>query len=280
MIEYRTAGEEDWPILAEFYRVVYRENHPLGNRTYWRWRCGSPEHGRAFIALDHGRVVGHLAANFQDGYAWVINLMVLPDYRGRGLVRVLYAMARKWFPVATTNVNRPGLNMYRKMKWVRYYDLQRFTLLNPKVGSGQEICRSRNLSMELEKPTGDHYWSQPGLKGVLLPDGTTAVDQMEVGGLRLVHMDDPRSAAEMAWRAGAAWVDYITSWNDPLYSVLEDSGWLFGDADPVPWQLNPVVWGSKASVSLLSQEPLPPDLIVRRTHCDHGRVGSLPPEAK
>ena len=69
----------------------------------------------------------------------------------------------------------------------------------------------------------------------------------------------------------------LTSWNDPLCAMLEDEGWHMNEASPVPWLLAPVVPESVAHLSYLSEEPVPKNLIVRRTYCDHGRVGSLPP---
>jgi hypothetical protein len=79
-----------------------------------------------------------------------------------------------------------------------------------------------------------------------------------------------------AWAHGFRWVDYVTSWNDPLCRTLEDAGWHLNEKSPVPWRLNPVEAGSVARVSLTSEEPLPKDFIMRRSFSDHGRVGSLP----
>lgn len=276
MIEYSVAGEEDWPQLLHYYQRVYRLGHPLRHRDFWRWRFGSAEHGRAFLAWHQGQVVGQVAAAFGGGYAWIINVVLDPAFRGQGVLGRLYAMARQFHPLAATNVNRAGLNMYRNMKWTRYCDLQRFTALNPELEVGPALCQPRQLQEPLEGVSQGHYWRQPGLTGLRLADGSTAVEQMGVGGLRIVDMGDPRQVRQLAWRAGAAWIDFITSWSDPLCRVLEDLGWLCGPQEPIPWDLNPVVWGSCSAISLLAQEHLPPDFIVRRTFSDHGRVGSLP----
>ena len=85
-----------------------------------------------------------------------------------------------------------------------------------------------------------------------------------------------QAALREAWSAGYRWVDFMTSWNDPLCRLLEEAGWFVNDLCPVPWLLNPVVPGSVARVSLISEYPLRKDLIVKRRYCDHGRVGSLP----
>lgn len=277
MLECRVAQEDDWPILKTFYLRAYRENHPLHNRRYWQWRFGDPNLGEAYICLDQGQVVGHVGTSFTDGFSWMVSAYNLPEYRGRGVMFMLYGLAGERHPhLVTTNANRISHHMYRKMGWIRYSDLERYTLVNPQVQSKEQLCGQAELMEPWDAAPEGHYWRQPGLKSVTLPDGTTAVNQLQVGGLRLVDIADPQKAVELAWQAGAMWVDYITSWTDPLCRTLPSLGWQFGDDCQVPWNLNPVEWGSKAKVSYLAQHPMPSGFIVKRYHCDHGRVGSLP----
>lgn len=279
MLECKVAHEDDWPILKTFYARAYRENHPLHNRRYWRWRFGDPDLGKSYICLDRDTVAGHVGASFTDGFSWMVSAYNLPEYRGRGVMGMLYEFAGKHHPhLVTTNANLPCMNFYRKIGWIRYSDLERYALVNPEVHSKEQVCSPAELREPWEAVPDGHYWQQPGLKSVILPDGTTAVNQLEVGGLRLADIVDPERVAELAWQAGAKWVDYITSWNDPLCRALPALGWQFGDDCQVPWNLNPVEWGSKANVSYLAQYPMPHDFIVKRYHCDHGRVGSLPAE--
>ena len=99
--------------------------------------------------------------------------------------------------------------------------------------------------------------------------------QIAVGGLRLVDIDQPRWVLDEAWDAGFSWVDYITSWNDPVVDRFSDGVWAEDEGSPVPWLLDPIEEGSRARVTVFSSEPLPSTLVVRRTYSDHGRVGSF-----
>lgn len=275
MITYHIASENDWEMLLKFYKKVYREHHPLQNLYFWRWQFGNEKYGRSFIACEGDEVVAHVGANFREGYAWIINVFVKPEYRGRGILRELYGLARQLYPMTATNVNKPGLNMYRNMKWVRYCDLQRYVAINPMVKDITSLCNRVEIEAGWNTATGDYYWEQPGLNGFQLPDGSTAVDQSDVGGLRIIELVNPIDLVTLCWEAGISWVDFVTSWNDPLCQKLEDIGWLCNNESPVPWRLNPVVYGKKDSIPFLSEKPMPNDFIVKRTYSDHGRVGSL-----
>jgi hypothetical protein len=100
--------------------------------------------------------------------------------------------------------------------------------------------------------------------------------QARLGGLRVIQIADPGKVLAACWEAGARWVDFVTSWNDPLCRDLDRKhGWELGDG--IPWRLNPLVPGSKSEITVTAQESLPAGLIIDRTFSDHGRIGSLPP---
>lgn len=281
--EVRTATEDDWPALLPYYRRVYRDDHPITDPAWWRWRFGDPEHGRALVAVADGEVVGHLGVARADGLAWLINVHLDPAHRGRGLLRQLYGTAREDGPLITTNANKLAVDMYRNMGWHRLADLQRFvswdrardaaTLTDPV--DRLDGAASGEPPPGWQRATGHHHWDQPGLTGWVAPDGSTVVDALHVGGLRVVELVDPGALVDAAHRVGARWLDLVTSWNDPWCRDLESRGWRADRDAPVPWLLEPVVAGSRAEITVLCEEPVDPRLIIRRWHCDHGRVGSI-----
>jgi hypothetical protein len=160
------------------------------------------------------------------------------------------------------------------MGFTRYADLLRYTAVAPGIAREQAVAEARIARSR--PPEGHHYWQQPGIVGTTLSDGSTAVVQPQLGGLRVIHIADPSRVIAACWETGARWADFVTSWNDPLCRDLDRKhGWELGDG--IPWLVAPLVPGSKSDITVTSQSPLPPGLIIDRTFSDHGRIGSLPP---
>lgn len=101
-MNYDIAAPTSWPVLKRFFDSIYPAGHPARNESWWRWRF-TGEGGRSFVALDKGGVAGHVGAAFGGGFVWIINVYLLPEYRGRGILRRLYAMAGQGpYPVSRT----------------------------------------------------------------------------------------------------------------------------------------------------------------------------------
>lgn len=272
---------EDWPALEVAFRSQYREGHPLRERDFFAWRFGYPQHGRAVIAIgEHGEVLGHVGAALDHGLSWIINVFLAPEARGRGLLGRMYGEAREYGALAATNVNRAGTDMYRNMGWHRHADLQRFVAWRRDVPTDRLVSPCDPDITRWASPPDDHYWRQPGLVGATAPDGSTVVDQREVGGLRAITVVDPVALVAAAFDAGFAWIDYVTSWNDPLLRSIEDEGWSSDVSAPIPWLLAPVDRTSRCSVNVFSELPLDPRRVIRRSESDHGRVGSYTSAAR
>ena len=123
----REASIDDWAKLEIFFKEIYRENHPLHNKEFWEWQYGNEKFGRSFICLNENKeVVGHVGANFGGGLAWIINVYLNEECRGKGILSKLYDLARYHYPLAATAANEAGLGLYRNMRWIRYYDLGRY----------------------------------------------------------------------------------------------------------------------------------------------------------
>ena len=274
-VDVRIASDADWPALLAAYRRTYREGHPLTNREFWRWRFGDDRHGVAIIAVADAELVGHLGAALRGGNAWIINAFVEPEFRGRGLLRELYGIAGDHGHLAATNVNRAGTDMYRNMGWVRYADLQRFVAWDSDVPA-DDLLEPVLPDVDWPLPPQRHYWQQPGVLGFTAPDGSSVVDQRQVGGLRVIQLGDASALPQLAFDAGYRWVDYVTSWNDPLCRTIDQVGWVTDSSGPVPWLLSPVVASSRATINVFAQSSLDPTYVISREDSDHGRVGSLP----
>ncbi len=273
----KIANLSDWDKLLNFYKKIYKPGHPLQNLEFWKWQYGNPDYGNAYIVADDEKVYGHVGASFVDGYAWMINVYMNETLRGQGWVGKLYNMARQaGYPLAATSANVAGLGLYRKMNWIRYTNLERWIIIHPDYINKptNEILKPVSL-IDLKQADNHYYWQQPGIKGVVLDDGTTANAQENVGGLRLVNAVNLKQAVEQAWALGFTWCDYVSSWNDPIHDVLPKQGWMHQANTTFPWYLSPIDESKKFAVSFLSEECIDKRFIVKRYHSDHGRVGSL-----
>lgn len=275
---FREATIADWERLEPFYRHIYREGHPLQNKAFWDWQYGDATHGRAFIFIgDDGQVLGHVGGYFCHDIAWMINGYLDPAYRGKGVMSNLYSLAREYHPMAATAANSLGLGMYHSMGWIRYYDLVRYVKTNPMIATPdlETVCQPIVADVDQLVVKDSHYFRQPGIKAIRFADGSTGVSQENVGGLRIVDIENLAELEASAWQAGYLWIDYITSWNDRKTQLLERSGWKRDYETAVPWRLNPLIAGYYCDITFLSEEPLDKKLIVHRSFSDHGRIGSL-----
>lgn len=276
-MKVREATIEDWNELYKFYSKIYRENHPLQNKDFWIWQYGDEKQGRAFICLnDKGEVVGHVGANFGNNIAWIINVYLDVECRGKGVLRQLYNLARGYYPLAATAANEAGLGLYRNMRWIRYYDLVRYVKINPNIKNPtlENVCLPIEIDLSSVVYKEGNYFKQPNLDGVKLKN-STGIAQIKVGGLRLVDLDDINILEKEAWELGFLWIDYITSWNDLKIKDLEKNNWTLDYKSVVPWRLNPIEKDYFCDITFLSEKPLDNKDIVHRSYSDHGRIGSI-----
>ena len=273
-MEVRIATHEDWDLLSSFYHRVYRTAHPLQNQDFWSWRFGESEFGVSIIALIDGQIVGHVGVNRSSGIAWIINVFLDQNWRGKGLLAQMYSLAAEFGSPAATNVNEAGVGMYRKMRWIEFDNLRRYIFCDDSIPSSELVLPVKHLE-KFPKPPEHHYWKQPGIIGIADGSGSTAVDFRIQGGLRMVEIVDPTSVEDFILNSGAKWADYVTSRNDPICSELESLGWKTDDEQNVPWLFNPIDLDSRMSINVFAQNDLPANLIIRRWDSDHGRVGSI-----
>lgn len=277
-MKFREASIDDWCKLEVFFKRIYRKNHPLHNKEFWEWQYGDEKYGRSFICLNlEDEIIGHVGANFCGGISWMINGCLDEKYRGKGIMSNLYDLARNYYPLAATAANNLGLGMYKNMRWIRYCDLVRYVKISPNCLdiSFENVCKNVDVAIDNLIKKDSHYFRQPLIKGILLKDGSRAVSQEDVGGLRVVTIENLKLLEEQTWQLGYLWMDYITSWNDLKTKDLEKNGWVLDYNSVVPWRLNPIEENYFCDISFLSEEPIDKELIVKRSYSDHGRVGSI-----
>jgi len=274
----REATISDWENLRQFFLRIYRENHPLQNKEFWLWQFGDERFGRSFICLNENNIIfGHVGANFGGGLAWIINVYLDEMYRGKGILGKLYALAREYYPLAATAANEAGLGLYKNMRWYRYYDLVRYVKINPKIKdiTIKNVCKTISVNVDNLITKESHYFQQPFTKVIKLGDGSTGICQDEIGGLRLIDIENLIILEEQAWELGYLWMDYITSWNDLKTINLEKNSWVLDYKSIVPWRLNPLQENYFCDITFLSEGVLDNNFIVHRSFSDHGRIGSI-----
>ena len=274
----REATLQDWDKLAVFFNRIYRKNHPLQSVEFWKWQYGDSNYGRSFVCInENDMIVGHVGANFGGNIAWIINVYLDEECRGKGILGKLYNLAREYYPLAATAANKAGLGLYRKMKWYRYHDLIRVVKLNPKITNPttENVCVDLTINTEKISNKDSHYFQQPSLNGLQFENNTTAICNKNVGGLRIVDFSDSEKTEQIAWELGYNWIDYITSWNDLKLNELEKNNWKLDSDSVIPWRLNPIEKDYFCDITFLSEKPLANDFIIHRSYSDHGRIGSL-----
>lgn len=274
----REATIKDWERLLVFYKKIYRANHPLHKKEFWEWQYGDAKYGRSFICVnDKNEVVGHLGASFNAGLAWLMNIYLDANFRGQGIVGKLHELVRGYYPLVATAANETALGLYRNMRWIRYHDLVRYVIVNPRLEHKdfKSVCKKVNVEYSHLLDRSTHYFKQPGIKGLLFKDGSQAVSQENVGGLRAVQIKNCDTFEERAWDLGYNWIDYITSWNDLEVKKLIKNGWTLDYKNVVPWRLNPVEENYFCDITFISENALDNEFVVQRHFSDHGRIGSL-----
>ncbi len=108
VLEVRRATVDEFPLIQDFVDATYGEEAPFKQEARLRWQFLDTPYRRSgetgptvFVALSDGRVVGTIGV--QDGCArvagelvpmgWVVDVMVHPEFRGRGLGHRIHAAA-------------------------------------------------------------------------------------------------------------------------------------------------------------------------------------------
>lgn len=277
MIHYKIAEDSDWNMLVVFYKKAYRDHHPLQNRKFWNWQFGNENYGRAIIGIYENEIIAHLGTLLFEEYMFSMNLYIDSNYRNGdeflNLMNIANQFRKQHIAVA---VNQNAVPLLRLMKWYQYTNLERRLIIHPDYVQETipNILEPIDFFSKLSKPEG-HFWEQPNLKSIQFEDGSTAIVQNEVGGLRFVEIKNVKKSTQQAFEMGFKWCDFITSFNNPILMKLDSNKWKAQTEIEIPWLLNPIEYGSKSNITFLSRLPLDINFHINRTHADLGRVGSI-----
>jgi GNAT superfamily N-acetyltransferase len=116
----RSARFEDWPIIADFNirlaaetenKTLQRDVIDAGVRAL----LSDPRHGRYFVAVTSDEVIGQIMhtrewSDWRNGEIWWLqSVYVAPEYRNRGVFRMLYGHVEQ---MACESPDVVGLRLY------------------------------------------------------------------------------------------------------------------------------------------------------------------------
>jgi predicted N-acetyltransferase YhbS len=122
-LEIRQACLEDYPAIAAFIVEAYGALAPYKGQDRWRWQfVDNPFASRSdnrvpvWIALDGARVVGQIAVQPTEikvvdelrPAGWIVDVMVLPSFRGSGVGQQLYAALAEQVAILITLTMAPA----------------------------------------------------------------------------------------------------------------------------------------------------------------------------
>lgn len=119
-LEIRSANIHDSAVIAEFNSRLAAETEgktlvPEIIEAGVRELLSDPRHGRYFVALKSGNVIGQMMhtrewSDWRNGEIWWLqSVYVLPDYRGQGVFRALYEHLEQ---LARNSADVIGLRLY------------------------------------------------------------------------------------------------------------------------------------------------------------------------
>jgi GNAT superfamily N-acetyltransferase len=130
----------DQDALLSFLRVAYADEPRKSESAFWRWHYlenpfTSPDDIPLWVVRSGERIVGQLATipvvlkvgADRIRAIWILDFVILPEYRGRGLGKRLVLAAGESFPtMLTLGINEQSTAVFRSLKWVALGGVHRY----------------------------------------------------------------------------------------------------------------------------------------------------------
>jgi len=162
----------DEEALLSFLRFAYPDDPRSSDPAFWRWHylenpLTSPDDIPLWVIWSGSQIVGQLATipvNLKVGLyttraVWVLDFVIAPEYRRRGLGKRLVLTAQESFPtMLTLGINEQSKAVFHSLKWVALGGVHRYhKLLYPgdafrEISQFEPLRRLVNLSYAPFRP--------------------------------------------------------------------------------------------------------------------------------
>jgi GNAT superfamily N-acetyltransferase len=129
--------------LLSFLRTAYLDEPRKYDPGYWKWHylenpCTTPDNIPVWIVKDQDRIVGQAAtilvelkvADETRHAVWILEFILLPEYRGKKLGKRLLLLAREQYPTMfALGYNELSGNVLRSLDWVTMSTIHRYQRL-------------------------------------------------------------------------------------------------------------------------------------------------------
>ncbi len=130
--------------LLNFLRIAYADNPRMSDVHFWDWHFLENPHVEAdnlpiWIAVNNHEIVGQLAAtpvklkvgNAEKPAMWILDLIVRPDFRRRGLGKKLVAEAENFCPLGLgmNTAEQHSTALLESCGWTMFGKVPRYTKL-------------------------------------------------------------------------------------------------------------------------------------------------------
>lgn len=146
--------------LLNFLRTAYADNPRMSDASFWNWHFLENPYVEAnnlpvWIAKDGDAIVGQLAAmpvklkvgDEEKPAMWILDLIVRPDYRRKGLGKKLVAAAEKFCPIGLgiNTAEQHSTELLEGLGWKMFGVVARYNKLLYPGEALREISRIKTL---------------------------------------------------------------------------------------------------------------------------------------
>ena len=145
----------DQDALLSFLREAYPDDPRKSEPDFWQWHFLENPHVRhdnypLWILTSEKQIVGQLATipvelkvgGVKTTAIWILDFIVHPQFRGRGLGKQLVLEAQKFYPtMITLGINEQSTAVFQSLKWTPLGSIRRYHKLLFPGEALREIAR-------------------------------------------------------------------------------------------------------------------------------------------